>query len=39
MNGDGAVLAIPEYCKATGSIAPVDPNAPKVNFQVNLSAS
>ncbi|HKD09918.1 MAG TPA: tannase/feruloyl esterase family alpha/beta hydrolase [Bryobacteraceae bacterium] len=39
INGDRAVLALPEYCKATGSIAPVDPNAPKINFQVNLPAS
>src|SRR5262245_63852314 len=36
---DRALLAIPEYCKVTGSIAPVDPSAPKINFQVNLPAS
>jgi feruloyl esterase len=30
------VLAIPEYCKVLGFIAPVDPAAPKINFQVNL---
>jgi len=31
-----AVLPIPEYCKVLGSIAPVDPTAPAINFQVNL---
>jgi hypothetical protein len=36
---DRAVLALPEYCKVTGSIAPVDPSAPTINFQVNLPAS
>src|SRR5262245_39220458 len=36
VTGDRVVLAIPEYCKVTGSIAPVDPAAPKINFQVNL---
>src|SRR5436190_6080827 len=25
-----------EYCKVLGSVAPLDPNAPPVNFQVNL---
>ena len=25
VSGDRAILAIPEYCKVTGSIAPVDP--------------
>jgi hypothetical protein len=30
------VLAIPEYCRVLGSIAPVDPAAPPINFQVNL---
>ena len=25
-----------EYCKVLGAIAPVDPNAPPVNFEVNL---
>lgn len=30
------ILAVPEYCKITGSIAPVDPAAPPINFQVNL---
>src|SRR5207244_11473504 len=34
--GTGVVLAIPEYCKVIGAIAPVDPAAPKINFQVNL---
>jgi len=27
-----------EYCKVLGAIAPVDPNAPPVNFEVNLPA-
>jgi len=34
--GERAVLATPEYCRVTGSIAPVDPSAPPINFQVNL---
>ena len=34
--GTGVVLAIPEYCRVIGAIAPVDPAAPKINFQVNL---
>ena len=34
--GTAVVLAIPEYCKMIGAIAPVDPAAPKINFQVNL---
>src|SRR5262245_27114605 len=25
-----------EYCKVLGAIAPVDPNAPPANFEVNL---
>ncbi len=28
--------ATPEYCKVLGSIAPLDPNAPSIEFQVNL---
>ena len=28
--------ATPEYCKVIGSIAPVDPKAPPIRFQVNL---
>ena len=34
--GRGAVLPIPEYCKVVGYIAPVDPGAPRINFQVNM---
>ena len=34
--GTAVVLAIPEDCKVIGAIAPVDPTAPKINFQVNL---
>ena len=30
------VLPVPEYCKIEGSIAPIDPNAPPINFQVSL---
>ena len=37
--GERAVLATPEYCRVTGGIAPVDPSAPPINFQVNLPAS
>jgi feruloyl esterase len=25
-----------EYCKVVGAIAPVDPNAPPINFEINL---
>jgi feruloyl esterase len=28
--------AVPEYCRVVGSIAPVDPTAPDILFQVNL---
>ncbi len=28
--------ATPEYCKVVGAIAPVDPKAPPIRFQVNL---
>ena len=28
-----------EYCKVLGAIAPVDPNAPPVNFEVNLPSN
>jgi feruloyl esterase len=30
------VPATPEYCKVVGAIAPVDPKAPPIRFQVNL---
>lgn len=33
--GTGAA-AVGEYCKVLGEINPVDPNAPKIKFQVNL---
>ena len=36
---DRAVLAIPEYCRVTGRIAPVDPAAPPINFHLNLPTS
>lgn len=39
VSGERAVLAIPEYCRVVGSISPVDPSAPKINFQVNLPTS
>lgn len=29
-------VPVPEYCKVVGTIAPVDPTAPLINFQVNL---
>jgi hypothetical protein len=36
--GSGAT-AVGEYCKVLGSIQPVDSNAPKILFQLNLPAS
>ena len=36
VEGNRIVLAIPEYCKVTGIIAPVDSQAPNINFQANL---
>jgi hypothetical protein len=30
------VPAVPEYCKVNGAIAPVDPKAPPIRFQINL---
>lgn len=30
------VPATPEYCKVVGAIAPIDPRAPPIRFQVNL---
>ncbi len=33
------VLAIPEYCRVKGIIAPVDPQAPTINFHVNVPTS
>ena len=33
--GSGAA-AVGEYCRVLGEIAPVDPGAPKIRFQVNL---
>lgn len=35
--GAGAA-AVGEYCRVLGDINPVDPNAPKIKFQVNLPA-
>jgi hypothetical protein len=34
--GGSGAAALGEYCKVLGEIAPVDPNAPKIRFQVNL---
>lgn len=31
--------ATPDYCKVLGSIAPLDPKAPDINFQINLPAN
>jgi feruloyl esterase len=39
VQGQTVVLALPEYCKVTGYIAPVDPAAPRINFHVNLPTS
>jgi feruloyl esterase len=36
VNSGQVVLATPEYCKVTGSIAPVDPQAPDIKFHINL---
>lgn len=36
--GTGAT-AVGEYCKVLGDINPVDPNAPKIKFQLNLPAN
>jgi len=36
VEGARTVLAIPEYCKVLGAIAPVDPSATTINFQINL---
>src|SRR5262245_8621398 len=37
--GERVVLAILEYCRVTGRIAPVDSAAPPINFHVNLPTS
>ena len=39
VTSDRVVLAIPEYCRVTGRIAPVDPAAPPINFHINLPSS
>ena len=31
-------VATRDYCKVLGAVQPVDPNAPPVNFEVNLPA-
>ena len=37
---NGAVTpATPDFCKLTGSIAPLDPAAPRIQFQINLPAA
>ncbi len=36
--GTGAAM-LGEYCRVQGEIAPVDPKAPKIRFQVNLPAA
>ncbi len=37
IDANGAVIpASPEFCKILGTMAPVDPSAPVINFQVNL---
>jgi hypothetical protein len=33
------VLAVPEYCKVLGAIAPVDPKAFPINFEIDLSTN
>jgi hypothetical protein len=39
VTADRAVLAVPEHCRVTGRIAPVDPAAPPINFHLNLPTS
>jgi Tannase and feruloyl esterase len=34
--GSGAAPATPDYCKVLGTIAPVDPAAQPIHFQINL---
>ena len=34
--GSGAAPATPDYCKVLGTIAPVDPAAQLIHFQINL---
>ena len=36
VNGNSVTPSAPEYCKVLGSVAPRDPNAQAINFQVNL---
>jgi pimeloyl-ACP methyl ester carboxylesterase len=40
VTGSGAAAihnpAVPEFCKVNGTISPIDPAAPLINFQVNL---
>ncbi len=36
VNGATTTPAMPDYCKVLGTIAPVDPAAQLINFQVNL---
>jgi len=37
---DGVVTpASPDYCKVVGTVAPIDPSAPPITFQVNLPAA
>jgi len=35
-SGNAVTPATPEYCKVLGSIAPQDPNAQRIQFQLNL---
>jgi hypothetical protein len=39
VSGNPTTLAIPEYCKVVGTISPVDPTAPLINFQANMPTS
>jgi hypothetical protein len=34
--GMGGAIAHPEFCRVTGAIAPVDPSAPSIRFELNL---
>ncbi len=37
--GGAGIAAVGEYCRVLGEIAPIDPTAPKIRFQVNLPAA
>jgi feruloyl esterase len=36
VSGNSVTPAVPQYCKVLGNVAPRDPTAQRINFQVNL---